>query len=116
MTPLQSYQKWVLKGSFDPFAHTRNTGELMYLGLSLTGESGEFAEDVKKLVREHGYDAMNMLTDQQRQKLILEAGDVQWYLMRICSLLQITPEELIDANIEKLTTRHGGAEPDVRFD
>jgi len=46
-----------------------------YLGLGLIGETGEVAEHVKKCLR----DDEGRLTDERREKLIKELGDVLWY-------------------------------------
>ena len=32
-------------------------------------------------------------------------GDIMWYLMRICDVLDITLQEVLDYNIAKLTKR-----------
>lgn len=46
-----------------------------YLALGLIGETGEVAEHVKKYLR----DDEGFLTEDRRQKLIKELGDVLWY-------------------------------------
>lgn len=75
---------------------------LLTAALGLTGESGEFADHVKKLIF-HGKDDYHF---GRREKMILELGDVMWYVMQGCRGLGITLEELIDQNVEKLSDRH----------
>lgn len=48
---------------------------LVYVGLGLIGESGEFADQCKKVIRDDG----NALTLARQQKLWGELGDVCWY-------------------------------------
>ena len=38
--------------------------------------------------------------------MILELGDVMWYVMQGCRGLNISLEELIQCNVDKLSERH----------
>ncbi len=116
MTPLQSYQEWVQQGSFDKDAGLQNTAELIYIQMGISGEAGEVTEVIKKYVRDHGMQDVALKSMDTHHELVLELGDVMWYMARMCNLLGITIEELIERNIEKLTERHGGEAPNVRFD
>lgn len=75
---------------------------LLTASLGLTGEAGEYADHTKKLIF-HGKDDYH---DERREKMILELGDVMWYVMQGCRGLGITLEELIERNVEKLSARH----------
>jgi NTP pyrophosphatase (non-canonical NTP hydrolase) len=75
---------------------------LLTAALGLTGEAGEFADHVKKLI----FHGKNDYDTDRREKMILELGDVMWYVMQGCSGLNITLEELIQRNIDKLSARH----------
>ena len=76
---------------------------LLTAALGLTGEAGEFADHVKKVVF-HGKD----LDDKRRQKMILELGDVMWYVMQACKGLDTTLEHVVQCNVTKLSERHDG--------
>ena len=115
-SPLQSYQKWVQEGAFDKDAGKRNTAELIYIQMGISGEAGEVTEVIKKYVRDRGMEDNVIASIDTHTELILELGDVMWYTARMCTLLGISFEDLIDWNIKKLTERHGGEPPDVRFD
>ena len=66
--------------------------------LGLVGEAGEVADLVKKgIYHQHGLD---------RDKLIKEIGDVQWYVAALCSTLGVTLEHVMARNIEKLQARY----------
>lgn len=78
-------------------AGTKSCLEMCALGLS--GESGEVADHIKKVIyHDHGLDI---------DALILEVGDVLWYVAETCTQLGITIEELADQNIAKLRQRYG---------
>ncbi len=70
-------------------------------GLGLTGEAGEIADLIKKIVfQEHP------LTDERREKLILEAGDVLWYLALLAETLSTDLHQIAEKNLEKLRQRY----------
>lgn len=66
--------------------------------MGLTGEAGETIDIVKKhLFQGHELD---------KEKLINELGDVVWYIAELCYSLDITMEEVLLFNIEKLKKRY----------
>ncbi len=74
---------------------------LIIAALGLTGEAGEVADLVKKHVGQgHPYDAA------MRDRLIDEAGDIAWYLARLCEALMVPLEDVLARNIEKLAARY----------
>ena len=42
-----------------------------------------------------------------------ELGDIMWYFIQACILLDTTPEEIIKMNVDKLKSRYPGGEFDV---
>lgn len=75
-----------------------NPGELLNGALGLPGEAGEVADLVKKYIF-HGHDL-------NRGELVKEIGDVCWYLALLCHAIDISLEEVMIANIEKLRNRY----------
>ena len=67
----------------------------------LAGESGEFAEIVKKL-NWHGKD----LTDELRAHMQKELGDIIFYWMMCCQAMKLDANEVIKANVAKLEARY----------
>ena len=83
--------------------YPRRLSNLEYPTLGLTGEAGEVANIVKKIQRDFGGE----ITDEVRQKLKDELGDVLWYISACADELGLTLEEVAGFNIEKLAKRHG---------
>lgn len=66
--------------------------------MGLCGESGEAIDIVKKhLAQGHELD---------REHLIKELGDVAWYLAETATALDVTLEEVLSQNIDKLRKRY----------
>lgn len=74
---------------------------LIYPTLGLVGEAGEVAEKVKKLLR----DAKGEITLEFKENLKKELGDVLWYLSAVCTDLELTLEDVAEANYQKLQDR-----------
>jgi len=75
--------------------------KLMYLTLGITGEAGEIAEKVKKIMRNDD----GIVSDEKRTELTRELGDVLWYLSQLSRILNVPFSEVAKANIEKLADR-----------
>lgn len=73
----------------------------IYPVLGLCGETGEVAEFVKKLHRDHG----GMLNDELAEKLKKELGDVLWYLSAISREYGFTLDDIATGNLRKLEER-----------
>lgn len=74
---------------------------LAYVVLGLCGEAGELANDYKKVIR----DEKGVLSEQRRQKMAKELGDVLWYVAQCASELSFSLEEIGQMNLEKLASR-----------
>jgi NTP pyrophosphatase (non-canonical NTP hydrolase) len=74
---------------------------IVYPTLGLTNETGELAGKIKKIFR----DKEGVIGPQDREDLKKELGDILWYLTQICTELDLTLEEVAEANIEKLFSR-----------
>lgn len=66
--------------------------------LGLSGEAGEFADEIKKVVF-HGKEI-------NREYLIKEMGDVRWYLEYLSLALDVTMDEVESKNVAKLRERY----------
>jgi NTP pyrophosphatase (non-canonical NTP hydrolase) len=74
---------------------------IVYPTLGLANEAGEVAGKIKKIFRDKG----GKISEEDRQALKYELGDVLWYLTQICIELGLTLEEVAQANLEKLFSR-----------
>jgi NTP pyrophosphatase (non-canonical NTP hydrolase) len=75
--------------------------EVVYPALGLAGEAGEFANKVKKIIR----DNQGKLSETVRQDLLDELGDVLWYVAACVSDLDGNLEEVAIGNVLKLQSR-----------
>lgn len=69
--------------------------------LGFAGEGGEFCDLVKKLLF-HGH----LMTDEVKQKLRDEVGDILWYCALACRGLDTTMEQVARDNVRKLAARY----------
>jgi len=79
-----------------PGAGSRSSLELFYLSLGLASEAGEVAGKVKKFIRDGHY---------SDSELADELGDCFWYLVRLCKVVNMSPEEVMYKNKLKLLGR-----------
>lgn len=73
----------------------------MYAALGVAGESGECAELVKKLWRNHD----GIPSDVWQAKMRGEIGDVVWYLAALAAECGLALDECVDEMLEKLYQR-----------
>ena len=85
-----------------------NIQRLLTAAVDISAEGGEFMEIVKKMLFQG-----KPWTDDNRDHLIIELGDVLWYVMQACKALDISIEEVVVGNVEKLKKRYPGGEFDV---
>ena len=80
-----------------------NIERLLTSGVGLAAESGEFLEIVKKMVFQG-----KPWTPDNREHLIIELGDVMWYVAQACMALEIDFDDVVKGNIKKLEKRYPG--------
>lgn len=79
-----------------------NAGDnIVYPALGLCGEAGETAEKVKKAIRDDG----GTLTEERREAIAAELGDVLWYVAQLATEARLDLETIAEANLEKLASR-----------
>ena len=84
-----------------------NIERLMTAAVGISAEGGEFTEIVKKMVFQG-----KPFNEDNREHLIIELGDVLWYVAQATQALEISMEEVLDTNIRKLSKRY----PEGTFD
>lgn len=96
------YQKKAAK--FDFFEATNDLKSVGFYEkvLGLTGEAGETADKIKKILR----DKNGVVSDEDRELIIKELGDVLWYLAAISRYLDVPLSKVASENISKLESRY----------
>ena len=84
-----------------------NIERLLTAGVGINAEGGEFLEIIKKMVFQG-----KPWDDHNREHLIIELGDLMWYVAQACMALDVSFEEVIERNVKKLEKRY----PDGAFD
>ena len=85
-----------------------NIHRLLTAAVGISAEGGEFMEIVKKMLFQG-----KPWNDDNRDHLIIELGDVMWYVMQACKALDVSLDEVIAGNVEKLKKRYPGGDFDV---
>lgn len=79
-----------------------NAGKnFIYPVLGLCGEAGEVAEKIKKIIRDHG----GSISEEKKQEIKKELGDVLWYIAQLSTELGFSFDEVASENIQKLLSR-----------
>ena len=92
----------------DLYSKEFSTHRALTAALGLCAESGEFTEIIKKIVFQG-----KPVNQENLFHLKRELGDIMWYFIQACILLDTTPEEIIKMNVDKLKSRYPGGEFDV---
>ena len=74
---------------------------IVYPTMGMVNEAGEVAGKVKKIFRDRGGE----ITEADREALKQELGDVLWYMAQICTELNLSLQEVAEANLTKLFSR-----------
>ena len=73
----------------------------VYPTLGLSGESGEVAEKIKKILR----DKNGIIGEEERTEIKKELGDVLWYVAQLATELGLSLDDVANNNLEKLFSR-----------
>jgi NTP pyrophosphatase (non-canonical NTP hydrolase) len=74
---------------------------IVYTTLGLASEAGEVADKVKKVIR----DSDGVFSEEVRESIKMELGDVLWYVSGLAWELGYSLDDVADANITKLSSR-----------
>ena len=87
--------------------HDADVPRLLTAAFGMSAEAGEFTEVIKKIILQgKPYNEDNVF------HLKRELGDICWYLAQACMALDVTFEEVLQLNYEKLSARY----PEGTFD
>ena len=74
---------------------------IIYPTLGLTGEAGEVANKVKKIIR----DGTNKNNENLVQEISAEIGDCLWYISVLADDIGVKLSDIANSNLEKLENR-----------
>ena len=83
---------------------------LLTAAVGMSAEAGEFTEVVKKIVFQG-----KPVNEDNMFHLKRELGDIMWYVAQACMGLNISLDEIIEMNVDKLKSRYPGGEFDVHY-
>jgi len=87
-----------------------NIERLLTAGVGINAEGGEFLEIIKKMIFQG-----KPWNDANREHLILELGDLLWYVAQATQALGVSFEDVIARNIRKLEKRYPGGSFDPYY-
>lgn len=94
---IDDYQQFALTTAIYP-----NRGNnLVYPTLGISGETGEVAEKVKKVIRDKG----GVASDDDKAAIALELSDVCWYMATLADELGYKLSDIFEMNRAKLASR-----------
>jgi len=97
MLSFRDYQE----GAFETAKYPNRYNNYIYPVLGLTGEAGEVAEKVKKVLRDNN----GIMTPDKIREISKELGDVLWYIAAMCTELGLDMEGVAFENLQKLASR-----------
>ena len=92
----------------DLYASDFPTERLLTAAVGMSAEAGEFTEVIKKMIFQG-----KPVNEENLFHLKRELGDVMWYVAQACMGLDISLDEVIEMNVDKLKARYPGGEFDV---
>ena len=96
ISDLDMYQKVAITTAIYPREQA-----IIYPTLGLTGEAGEVANKVKKIIR----DGSNSKDEKLVSEIKAEIGDCLWYIAVLADDFNIKLSDIASANLEKLAIR-----------
>ena len=87
-----------------------NIERLLTAAVGINAEGGEFMEIVKKMIFQG-----KPWNEDNREHLIIELGDVMWYVAQACMALDVSFDDVIAGNVKKLGKRYPEGTFDIYF-
>jgi NTP pyrophosphatase (non-canonical NTP hydrolase) len=87
-----------------------NIERLLTAGVGINAEGGEFLEIIKKMIFQG-----KPFNEDNKEHMIIELGDLMWYVAQACMALEVSFDEVIERNVKKLEKRYPGGQFDVYY-
>lgn len=79
---------------------TPEKADLLHMAIGVSGESGELLDAIKKYII--------YVKPLDRENVIEELSDIEFYMERIRQIINVSRDEVIQHNIQKLSKRYAG--------
>ena len=86
------------------------TERLLTAAVGMSAEAGEFTEVIKKMIFQG-----KPVNEENLFHLKRELGDIMWYVAQACMGLNVSFNEIVEMNVEKLQARYPGVSFDVHY-
>ena len=86
-----------------------NIERLLTAGVGINAEGGEFLEIIKKMVFQG-----KPWNEDNSEHLIIELGDLLWYVAQATMALDVSFDEVIERNVKKLEKRYPGGKFEIK--
>ena len=86
------------------------TERLLTAAVGMSAEAGEFTEVIKKMIFQG-----KPVNEENLFHLKRELGDIMWYVAQACMGLNVSFNEIVEMNVEKLQARYPGDSFDVHY-
>jgi len=87
-----------------------NIERLLTAAVGINAEGGEFMEIVKKMIFQG-----KSYNEDNREHLIIELGDIMWYVAQACKALEVSMDDVVAKNVQKLMKRYPKGYFDVYY-
>jgi NTP pyrophosphatase (non-canonical NTP hydrolase) len=87
-----------------------NIERLLTAGVGINAEGGEFLEIIKKMIFQG-----KPFNEDNREHMIIELGDLLWYVAQATQALGVSFEEVLERNVKKLEKRYPGGQFDIYY-
>ena len=87
-----------------------NIERLLTAGVGINAEGGEFLEIIKKMIFQG-----KPWNQDNREHLIIELGDIMWYVAQACMALGVSMDQVLETNVKKLEKRYPEGSFDIYF-
>lgn len=104
MLDINEYQKKAHETASYPsgtIGEVRHAVDYIYPSLALAEEAGEVAGKFAKAVRDNG----GVIDEERKIAVVKELGDVMWFVAELCTVLNVSLEEVMQKNLDKLASR-----------
>ena len=82
---------------------------LLTAAVGMSAEAGEFTEIVKKIIFQG-----KPVNEENLFHMKRELGDIMWYVAQACMGLNVSLDEVIEMNVDKLKSRYPGGEFSIK--